>query len=167
MFSVSSIVVAWSGLVMSAWLAAQAQGLRPESKLVEQSDAPVLVTGYRAEYVKRTSDSPESIRHEIEYRNRSSQRIVAIQFGLVSFDLWNEFLAKTAGLSTEVVAPKARERGSWSTLSEVAFSFNTAVVYVERVRFESGEIWAADLDPVIAVMRTIQKNFDPANLTRK
>ena len=80
-------------------------------------------------------------------RNRSSQRIVAIQFGLVSFDLWNEFLAKTAGLSTEVVAPKARERGSWSTVSEVAFSFNTAVVYVERVRFESGEIWAANLNP--------------------
>ena len=86
---------------------------------------------------------------------------------MVSFDLWNEFLAKTAGLSTEVVAPKARERGSWSTVSEVAFSFNTAVVYVERVRFESGEIWAADLDPVISVMRTIQKNFDPANLTKK
>ena len=59
---------------MSAWLAAQAQGLRPESKLVEQNDAPILVTGYRAEYVKRTNDSPESIRHEVEYRNRSSQK---------------------------------------------------------------------------------------------
>ena len=167
MFSVFSIGAGWSGLVVAAWLAVPMQGLRPESKIVEQNDAPIVVTAYRAEYTRRTNDTPESIRHEVEYRNRSSQKVVAIQFGLVSFDLWNEFLAKTAGLSTEVVAPKARERGGWSTVTETAFAFNTAVVYVERVRFDSGEIWSADLDPVLSAMRTIQKNFDSANLSKK
>ena len=156
----------WLALSL-AGAAPVSQALRSDSKIVEQVEAPIVVTAYRAEYAKRTNDSPEGIRHEVEYRNRSSQKVVAIQFGLVSFDLWNEFLARTAGISTEAVSPRARERGAWSTATDAAFAFHTAVVYVDRVRFESGEIWTADLDVVIAAMRAIQKDFDPANLNKK
>lgn len=161
------IVAGWSFLSVMAPVPLPPQSLRSDSKIVEQNESPVLVTAYRAEYAKRTNASPEGIRHEVEYRNRSSQKIVAIQFGLVSFDLWNEFLARTAGLSTEVISPRARERGGWSTPTDAAFAFHTAVVYVDRVRFESGDIWTADADLVIAAMRAIQKDFDPANLLKR
>jgi hypothetical protein len=167
MISHAWIAAGWSVLAVVAPLSPALQGLRPDNKIVEQAESPILVTAYRAEYAKRTNESPESIRHDVEYRNRSNQKVVAIQFGLVSFDLWNEFLARTAGLSTEAVAPRGRERGGWSTPTDAAFAFHTAVVYVDRVRFESGEIWSADPDLVVAAMRTIQKDFDPANLNKK
>ena len=143
------------------------QSLRPDNKIVEQKDAPIQVTLFRTDYQKRTNDSPEGIRHEIEYRNRSGKKIVAVQFGLVSFDLWNEFLARTAGLSTEELTAKGRDKGAWLTPTDSSFAFHTAVIYVERVRFESGEIWNEDRELVLTAMRAIQKDFDPANLTPK
>jgi len=143
------------------------QSLRPDNKIVEQKDAPIQVTSYRTDYQKRTNDSLEGIRHELEYRNRSGKKIVAIQFGLMSFDLWNEFLARTAGLSTEEISPKGKDKGAWVTPTDSSFAFHTAVVYVERVRFESGEIWNEDPELVLTAMRAVQKDFDPTNLTRK
>jgi len=167
MFSHPLIAAAWVGLSLFSAAAPVPQSLRSDARIVEQVDAPIQVTAYRAEYAKRSNDAPEGIRHEVEYRNRSTQKIVAIQFGLVSFDLWNEFLARTAGLSTELISPRARERGAWSTPNDSAFAFHTAVVYVDRVRFESGEIWIADRDAIVTAMRAIQKDFDPANLNKK
>jgi len=143
------------------------QSLRPDNKIVEQKDAPVQVTSYRTDFQKRTNDSPEGIRHEIEYRNRSGKKIVAIQFGLMTFDLWNEFLARTAGLSTEEISSKGKDKGAWVTPTDSSFAFHTAVVYIERVRFESGEIWNEDRELILTAMRAIEKNFDPSNLAKK
>ena len=167
MFSHPLIAAAWVGLSLFGAAAPVPQSLRHDSRIVEQAEAPIQVTAYRAEYSKRSNDAPEGIRHEVEYRNRSNQKVVAIQFGLMSFDLWNEFLARTAGISTEQVSPRARERGAWTTATDSAFAFHTAVVYVDRVRYESGEIWTADRDLIVAAMRAIQKDFDPANLNKK
>jgi hypothetical protein len=151
-------------ILLLAAPAAPAAQFRPQSRIVEQPDAPVHVTASSTEYQRRTNDSPEGVRHQLEYSNRSTQKIVAIQFGLISFDIWNEFLARTAGLATEDVGPRARKRGVWLTPTDAAIGFLTAVVYVDRVRFESGEIWIADKEQVLTAMRAIQKDFDPANL---
>jgi hypothetical protein len=138
--------------------------LKSDSKIVDQPEAPVQITTFVSVYQRRTNDSLEGIRHDVEYRSRATQKIVAIQFGLVSFDVWNQFLAYTAGLSTEEVNPKARKRNEWLTPSDAATGFLTGVVYVDRVRFESGEIWIADKEQILTAMRAIQKDFDPANL---
>lgn len=147
--------------------AATPQARRSDSRIVEQPDAPVLITAYRGEYQKRTSEAPDGLRHDLEYRSRTDQRIVAVQFGLVAFDIWNEFMDKTAALVGDGLAPQSRDRGTWYSATSAGVAFHTGVTYVERVRFESGEIWTANLDPVIAAMRAIQKDFDPANLKKK
>lgn len=162
-----SVALACGTLILLAPAALPRQIPRPDSKIVEQADAPVLVTAYRTEYQKRTADTSEGIRHFVEYRNRSARKVVAVQFGLVVFDIWNEFLDRTAGLSTEPVAPRARENGTWLTPNTSAFAFHTGVVYVDRIRYDTGEIWLADADIVLGAMRAIQKDFDPANLAKK
>ena len=143
------------------------QSRKTEMRIVEQATAPVLITAYRAEYQKRTDEAPEGLRHEVEYRNRSEQRIVAVQFGLVTFDVWDEFLDNTAALAAEGLGPRGRDRNTWLTATAAGVAFHTGVVYVERVRFESGEIWKADGDAVLAAMRAIQKDFASDQLIRK
>ncbi len=159
------LTITASTMLLLAVTGVPAAQLRSASRVVEQPDAPVQITASASEYQKRTNNSAEGVRHEIEFRSRSTQKIVAIQFGLMSFDVWNEFLARTAGLTTEEVGPKARKRWAWLTPTDEAIAFLTAVVYVDRVRFESGEIWMADKEQVLAAMRAIQKDFDPANLS--
>jgi hypothetical protein len=144
-----------------------AQALRPEHRIVDQPDAPVHVTAYRTELLKRTAESQEGLRHDIEYRSRTDQRIVAIQFGLVGFDVWNEFLDKNAALASGSLDARGRERSSWFTPTAAGVAFFTGVVYVERVRFANGEIWTADQDAVLTAMRAVQKDFDAQHLQRK
>ena len=143
------------------------QGLKPDHKIVEQADAPILVTAYRTEFLKRTNEASEGLRHDIDYRSRAGQRIVAVQFGLVSFDVWNEFLERHAALASEAIDANGREKSSWFTPTSAGGAFYTGVVYVERVRFANGEIWTADLPAVATVMQAIQKDFTTEQLTKK
>ena len=156
--------LAAGAIALLAGAASPEAQLRTSSRIVEQPDAPVQIVASSSEYQKRTNEGPEGIRHELEFRSQATQKIVAVQFGLISFDIWNEYLARLAGLATEELNPKARKRGVWLTATDQAVGFLTAVVYVDRVRFESGEIWIADRDQILTAMRAIQKNFDPENL---
>jgi hypothetical protein len=146
---------------------ASAQALKAEHRVVDQPDAPVQVTAYRTEILKRTAEAPEGMRHDLDYRSRGEQRIVAIQFGLVSFDVWNEFLARHAALASDALDPAERKRGSWFTETSSGIAFLTGVVYVERVRLADGTIWTANLDAVVAAMRAIQKDFTVEQLAAK
>jgi hypothetical protein len=143
------------------------QALKPEHRVVEQPEAPVQVTGYRTEYLKRTAEAPEGFRHDLEYRSRTDQRIVAVQFGFVSFDVWNEFLERHAALASDALDANDRKRSSWFTATSSGVAFLTGVVYVERVRFASGEIWSADLASVVKAMQTVQQGFTAEQLTKK
>jgi hypothetical protein len=138
--------------------------LRPDSRVADQPESPVVVTQYRATYQKGSDKAPSGVRHDVEFRNRSEFRIVAVQLGLVSFDVWNEFLNRTVALVTEPVAVRARERTTWFAPLDAAFTLQTGVAYVDRVRFDNGQIWIADPEAVVTVMRGIQKDFDPLHL---
>lgn len=146
---------------------ATAQALRADHRIVDQPDAPVLVTSYRTELLKQTVEAPAGLRHDLEFRNRGEQRVVAVQLGLVAFDVWNEFLERHAALSTDGLDAGGRKRGSWFTATDSGIAFLTGVVYVERVRFADGQIWAANLDTVVTAMRAIQQDFTAEQLTTK
>jgi hypothetical protein len=147
--------------------AAGAQALRPDHRIVDQPDAPVQVTAYRTELLKRTAEAPAGLRHDLEFRNRGEQPVVAVQFALAAFDVWNEFLERHAALATDGMNPADRKRSSWFTATDSGIAFLTGVVYVERVRFANGEIWTANLETVLAAMRAIQKDFTADQLTQK
>ncbi|MBC6946482.1 MAG: hypothetical protein DYH15_15065 [Nitrosomonas sp. PRO4] len=141
--------------------------IEPISKIIEQPNAPIKILSYTAKFSKGTQYSREGIQHSAEYQNTSDKTIVAIQLGLVSFDIWNEFLDRMGGISIRNLPPKIKEKGSWVATAYADFSFLTGVCYVSKVRFESGEIWVADLDVIADELRKIEKNFDASILRGK
>lgn len=144
-----------------------AQSLKEDCRIVPQTNAPVKITDYRAYYEEGGPSGPSGIRHSVGFVNTSDKKIVAIQFGLVSFNIWNDFLDRTGGVTVSDLAPQKKARGVWVAPRIGDFSFHTGVAYVAKVRFDSGEIWTADLEGVVAELKKIEADFDSANLTKK
>jgi len=145
---------------MSLVIVLQANGFEPEAKIVAQRDSPIEISSYTALYEENSVYSPSSVYHALTYRNTSEKTIVAVRFGLVSFDIWNEFLDYFGGLSIEDFAPGATEEGDWYATTCRGFTFLTGFAYVSRVRFSDGTIWIADTETIAEEMRKIEQNFD-------
>ncbi len=137
------------------------------SRIIEQSQAPIKIVSYEADYQKGGKYSSKGIRHEVEYRNISKRNIVALKIGLVSFDVWNEFLNQTGGISMIILSPNETEDGTWIARAYGDFSFYTGLAYVSNVRFSNGEIWSADLDNIAKELRKVEKDFDVSTLIEK
>jgi hypothetical protein len=150
--------------VVSSTLIAHA--LESESRVIPVTGSPITIVAYEAEYSRGDKYSREGVQHSLEYQNDSGQLVVAVQFGLVAFDIWNQFLDRTGGVSMESLSPQEKRKGTWVSSAYADFSFHTGVAYVSKVRFESGEIWSADLDAVVQELRKIQSDFDAAKLKK-
>jgi hypothetical protein len=142
-------------------------GLESTTIIVAQTDAPLKITEYTAAYQASSQYATEGIRHSVKYVSVADRDIVAAQIGLVSFDVWNEFMNRTGGLSMDVMAPGAKSKGTWIAQAYAEFSFHTGVAYVARVRFADGSIWSANMDEILAELRKIEKDFDAAKLKAK
>ena len=140
----------------------------PKAIIIAQPNSPVEITKYTARFQRRTTYTTEGISHSLEYTNRGTQKIVAIRFGLVSFDVFNRFLGKTGGISTDDIVPAALpKKGEWVSSPYADFSFLTGLAYVDLVRLEDGTIWQADEAMVLAEIRKIEKDFDAKLLKEK
>ena len=135
--------------------------IEPIYKIIIQSNSPLEITSYSAKYQKgRGSYSRDGIRHRAEYRNKSGRRVVAVQIGFVSFNVFNEFLDRMHGVSITEINPNQLEKGTWNATALADFSFLTGVAYISKVRFENGEIWRADLEYITEELRKIEEEFD-------
>jgi hypothetical protein len=127
------------------------------------------------------------VRYELEIQNVSDQKVVAYRFGLVSFSVFNEYLSLKEGFRIQDVDPGDEDEATWNDYGFNDFNdserpvpwcdgpsynrrgdttqFLTGVVYVDRVRFENGDIWLADLQPIGDRLRQIDENFDLTLLT--
>ena len=128
---------------------------------------PLNITSYAAVYQEGGRYSTEGIRHTVEYKNNSGKTIVAVQIGLVSFDVWNEFLDRTGGVSLENLDPGESRKGTWVARAYADFSFLTGVAYVSKIRFIDGTIMEADLDAIAQELRKIEEDFDILKLKKK
>ena len=145
----------------------QASAIERLNKVIDQPNAPLKITSYRARYIMAGQYTSERIEHLVEYRNVSERKIVAVKIGLVSFDVWNEFLDITGGVSIQDLNPNAIDKGIWIGSVYGAFSFLTGVAYIAKVRFDNGEIWSTDLDAIAEEIRKIEEEFDVSKLKRK
>lgn len=144
------------------------RALQPTAKIIAQPGAPIEIVSYRAVYVSGSGAYiQEGIQHAVEYKNVSGKVIDAVQIGLVSFDVWNEFLDRTLGLTTDTFGPNTSKKGTWVARAYADFSFLTGVAYVSKVRFRDGEIWKADLDSIASELRQVQKDFDIKKLEKQ
>lgn len=144
-----------------------AMAVEPVAKIIDQPSSPLTITTYTAKYQEGGRYATEGIRHEVQYKNTSNSQVVASQLGLVSFDVWNEFLDRTGGVSIDDIAPGGSKPGVWVARAYADFSFLTGFAYVSKVRFSDGRIWEADLDAIANEMRKIERGFDVEKLKGK
>ncbi len=152
-FSISASTLAISLSV------AVAQPPPADHRILNQPEAPIAITKYEAFYLESNRYRREGIRHELEYRNRGDRSIVAIRFGLLSFNIFNDFQDRLGGITIEDVNPGQSESGAWVANALAEASFYTGVAYVSKVRFRDGQIWLADEDDILAQIREIESTF--------
>ena len=92
---------------------------------------------------------------------------MAIQFGLVAFDIWNEFLDHMGGVAIKNYATGSKDSGTWVASSGASFLFYTGVAYVSKVRFTDGKIWSANDEELVKELSKIERNFNLSNLKKK
>src|SRR5262245_13484968 len=124
------------GLLSMAASRSGQSSLPPESRVIPQDSAPIKILNYSSAYQAVGAYSREGILHTVEYQNISSKTVVAIQFGLVAFDIWNEFLDRTGGVAMEPIPSQGTGKGAWVATAYADFSFHTGVAYVAKVRFD-------------------------------
>ena len=153
-----ALVVVVSFLVLAS--VGSAEPPPAEHRILTQSDAPIAITEYGARYQERSRYQSEGIRHELSYRNVGDRKIVAAQFGLLAFNIFNEFQDRLGGFTIEDVDVGGTDAGVWvaSALAEAAFY--TGVAYVDKVRFEDGEVWSADYDEVLLQLQEIEQDLN-------
>ncbi len=144
-----------------------AAALEPVTKIIAQPTSPLTVMSYTAKYQEGGRYTTEGIRHNVQYENTSDSQIVASQIGLLSFDVWNEFLDRTGGVSIKDIGPGGMESGAWVARAYADFTFLTGFAYVGKVRYADGRIWEADLDAIANEVRKIEQGFDVEKLKGK
>ena len=138
-----------------------------DHRILVQEDAPVEITFYVAMHQPRGTNSREGIQHSLRYRNVSKRRIVALQFGLLAFDIFNEFQDRLGGFTIQDVEPGEETYGSWLASARAEAAFYTGVAYLSKVRFEDGEVWSADLDQITRQVQEIEVGFSVDSLHSK
>lgn len=159
-----------TGLALLILFAPRAHALEPVTRVIAQPGSPIRITAYGAAYQEGASSSPEGIRHTVAYENSSDRTLAAVEVALVSFDLWDQFLDRTAGVAIRDLIPGAGDKRTWVADTAADFSFQTGVAYVSRIRYTDGTFWSADLKAVAAELKKIQADLDPLLLnprTRK
>ena len=131
----------------------------PRNIVVQQSNSPIRIVSYKAAYKAETG-----LRHVIQYQNRSGQKIVAIRFGMLSFDLFHKFLGKTTGTNVQDMNAGKSEDGFWLTDSGHAAAFHVGIAWVDAIRMEDGTIWNANEADILSEARKEDKEFDPVLL---
>jgi hypothetical protein len=143
-------------LMLSSALVAE---ILPRNIVVQQSNCPIRISSYRAAYKPDTG-----LRHTIKYENRSGQKIVAIRFGMLSFDLFHKFLGKTTGTNVQDMGSGKSEEGYWTTDSQHVAAFYVGIAWVDSLRMEDGTIWNANEADILTEARREDKDFDPVLL---
>jgi hypothetical protein len=154
-------------LALPLLLLSPARALEPLTRVIAQPGSPVRITAYGAAYQEGAPNSPEGIRHTVAYENAGDRAMAAVEISLVSFDVWNEFLDRTAGVTLRDLVPGAADKRTWVVHVDADFTFQTGIAFVSRVRFVDGTFWAGDLRAVGTELKKVQKDFDVAKLDHK
>lgn len=144
------------------------------TKIIAQPESPVEITQYDAQFEPETASAYnrhlDQIRHSVKILNRSGKELMAVEVGLVSFNLFNEYLGRLHGIGeSDMPKPNDPKPRSWSWTHSPygCFSFLTGVAYVSQIRFRDGTIWKADMNSIVTELKKIEADFDGSVLNKK
>ena len=138
--------------------AAVSPTLANEQKVMEQQPLPPIDID---QYTARASADGEDVEHSVVVKNEMQETITAIQLVFVAHDAFS-----ITGISRGDIAQPIRFHsqgtGHWTT---PVHSGSDYVVFVDKVRFDNGDLWTADPEDVARNLREIDPDFDPRRLT--
>jgi hypothetical protein len=164
------VVALLSGVIAVSLAAATADAIEPSCRVIPQPDAPVQLSEYSCEYTSGSGrySTGAGIRHSLKYAaTMDSSPVVAVQVGLVSFDVFNEFIGRLGGVAIEDLAPGAGKEGTWVQRVLSDFAFQTGLAYVSKVRFANDTVWSADQKAILTALRQIEADFEDADLRER
>ncbi|WP_445665573.1 hypothetical protein [Fodinibius sp. AD559] len=139
-------------------------GQDTETIIVDQPNSPIEIKKYEASFEEEGSNTKEGIQHKVVYINSGRANPIAIKFGFVSFNIFNEYLGIINGIAMVRLEGRQENRGTWVHETSSDFSFYTGIAFVNKVRFENGEIWEADSEIIIDTLKEIKSDFDASVL---
>jgi len=139
------------------------------SVVLKQEDAPFKITEYKSEYLMVSlGEERTHIKHSLKYLNNSEKKIEAVRARFICFNIFNEFLDEFKGIEIKGIKPNKEGGRFWRHICDDVESFEKfgrGVVFIDKVRFEDGKIWEANLDDIIPQIQEIIKDF-PANFLK-
>ncbi|NKB89685.1 MAG: hypothetical protein GKS06_15830 [Acidobacteria bacterium] len=140
--------------------------------VVVQPGAPVKVIELEAEFKGEGKDflgnySPDRIDIDIKFENVAEARVHAVRFGVISYNVFDEFMSRRTATSTKNLDPAKDRELRWQSFPPrtEAFTFLTGIVYVDTVRFANGEIWRVDQATLAQQISDLGIIVDEAHLT--
>jgi hypothetical protein len=125
-------------------------------RVLAQDDAPIRVVEYDAQIWGTGSEIGDGVRHELRFRNDSDRGVVAVKFGLLSYDIFNEFQEETETIVVQDLAPGDGSRQGVVVFPPDPAAFYTGLAYVRKVRFLDGEIWEASPEELDALIQAFE-----------
>jgi len=119
-------------------------GSQEVHKVLEQPDAPVSVRRYEPEQMSFGPEIGDQVHHEVRVRNDSDRVVVAVKIGVLTYDIFNEFMESAEGIFVVDLHPGKRKTHYMRTYHEDSSHFLTGLTYIAKVRFQDGEIWEAN-----------------------
>ncbi len=140
------------------------------TRIITQTGCPIRIENYKAIYVPDLDSSPECIMHSVTYVNTANAKIVAIRFGIASFDAFNHLLDKFSGVAIEELQIGKRKTSEWHQRAYSPWLFKTlgtGVIYLDAVRFEGNKFWNMDGEQILSQIQEIEKDLTKEDLKDK
>jgi hypothetical protein len=118
-------------------------GSQEVHRVLAQPDAPVSVRRYEPEPMSFGPEIGDQVHHEVRVRNDSDRVVVAVKIGVLTYDVFNEFMESAEDIFVVDLLPGMRKSHYMRTYHEDSSHFLTGLTYIVKVRFQDGEIWEA------------------------
>ena len=155
------------GITLSILAAATpvAQELDRVAVIISQPTSPVEIYDFsRTDRSGRFTTTGDELYVNARWRNIVDRLIVAVEIGVLDFDVWHEFLEYQLINNFEKLEPRDDNRLNYSftqhgTKYQIT-RIQTSFAYVSRVMFEDGEIWERSLEQVTEEVQKTEPDFD-------
>ena len=137
-------------------------------QIISSKSAPVKINEYETKFKPIEAKNKGGILHIVHFKNISKSDIVeAVQFGIISYDVFTGFQNRAGAVSTADLMPGASEKVEWCNIYDNAFMFGHAFIFVVKVKYTNGAIWEFNSDEVISKITEVFPDFNPAAMLDK
>ncbi|MBC8277649.1 MAG: hypothetical protein H8E46_05410 [FCB group bacterium] len=155
-----------SAVLMLIMLLSLSKSLPAQAKLniLPQRTSPVKIEKYETQFKTPPEYRYGAVVHKIAFKNITRQLVDAVQFRIISFDVFQGYQSQIALICTEPLMPGMPVRGEWYNDYEEAFMFGRGILYVEKIKYSDGQLWIADQENILFSIKSARVDIKQVSL---